>query len=498
MVSPSKGIFHPDLEGAKGKQILFRPPRYDTKELLGNTPMFVNYKDFDGRETRGKIRNLSSNGLAFEASAKEVLRNGELLRGFQIRWEDQIIYDGEASVTNQREAGGVLLVGCALKSGNLDTETIHGLKEKVRIHNQLTSFRQSMDRLFQSDIPVSFRALVGDLRLFLERYKKELDGIEAGYQGLSKDRLRWEREVIELAEPEFTRLFRELELQLYKEVKHLSGEERKPYRDYSQYQLHHLFEEAPVFHRSYHKPLGYAGDYQVLLWIYAPENHYEGDSLFGKLLHRIGCTTTASLAGISRIPFLTEKIKKKLSQHESNEPMRLFSLASGPAKEILDLLQDSPPQRPLEITLFDQDEEALAFCHTHINNILYDQTIPVDVHYLHSSVKQIIQDREFVDTIPKQDMITSTGLFDYLPTSVAMRLLNNLISMLKPDGIAIIGNFAINDTQYIFEYMCDWDLIYRDAEDLMALTRSVTIPIEASIEAEETGTNLFLVVRRKA
>lgn len=497
MVSPSKGVSHPDLEGAQGREVLFRPHRYNVKELIGDLPMHIRYRDFDGRLVVCDIVNLSTNGLAFRASTHEALRNGESLPEFQILWGEDVLYQGQASVTNQREHEGTLLVGCSLKSGSLDTETLQGLKEKARARSQIKVFQQEFQALYQSEIPLAYKGLIADFRLLMERYQQILRDQEHDYKGLSKHRNSWERHVLEYVEPDFSAHFRDLVQKLFEQIRHLSGEERNPFRDYAQYHLHHLMMLAPVLHRSYHKPLGYAGDYQVLVWIYSPENHYEGDTLFGKLLHRMACTTTASLAGIERIPFLTHKIREQLEQHQANHPFRLFSLASGPAKEIQDLLQNHPPRIPLHITLFDQDAEALSYAHELLSPLEAKCSEYVQIQYLHSSVKQLIQGAEFIKDFPKQDMITSTGLFDYLPKRVASQLLTNLVSILAPDGTAYIGNFKVNDTQFIFEYLCDWDLIYRTEQDLMDLTANVPVPVDYRVECEKTGTNLFLVAKKK-
>ncbi|TNE47215.1 MAG: class I SAM-dependent methyltransferase [Deltaproteobacteria bacterium] len=498
MVSPSKGSFHPELEGGKGREVLFRPPRFNMKELIGEQSMFVFFDDFDGTTVSYEILNLSANGLAFAAPLKEVLRNGERLRNFEIRWGHDIVYAGQASVTNQREQDGQLIVGISLKSGALDTETINGLREKARVREELKSFYESFNPLFESDIKPAFKALIADMRLLMERHQRILNELEHSYKGLSKHRESWGRDVLSGVEPNFTSKFHGLVEQLFECIRDLPREARTPYRNYTQYHLHDLVMESLVFRRAYDKPLGYAGDYQVLLWIYNEENHYEGDTLFGKLMQRSGCTAKAGLAGIHRIPYLTDKIRTRLNQHTSFDALRLFSLASGPAKEIHDFLaSEEPPSQPIEVTLFDQDEEALTYCHDVLTPLVEKQQDNVQVNYLHSSVKQIIKDQDFVASLPKQDMITSTGLFDYLPTHVAARLLSNLVSMLKPGGVAIIGNFKVSDTQFIFEYLCDWDLIYRTEEDLRALAATIQEPVDVAIECEETGYNLFLVVTKK-
>jgi extracellular factor (EF) 3-hydroxypalmitic acid methyl ester biosynthesis protein len=308
----------------------------------------------------------------------------------------------------------------------------------------------------------------------------------------------WSREIISLIEEQFAEYFHSQLKQMFEAVRHLDESYREQLRQYAQFHLHSLFEHAPIFHRSYHKPSGYAGDYTIMVMMYFAENHYWGDTLFGKLMHRMGCSLTASKAAISRIAYLTRNIQKRLDEYRGQDPMRIFSLACGPGKELADLLRyNQRSSKALELTLFDQDSEALTYCHS-IFTPLRTQLPNVKINYTKSAIRQLITEREYLESLPKQDIITSTGLFDYLKDRTASLLLSNLVELLRPGGTLLIGNLDVTcDTKVVFDNLLDWYMIYRSKEDLLRLASTITQPVDFHIEAEDTGINLFLVVRKK-
>ena len=60
---------------------------------------------------------------------------------------------------------------------------------------------------------------------------------------------------------------------------------------YAQQYLNPYLTHSPFFKRSYEKPLGYAGDYEMVNMMF---NHpYKGKGIFGKLMNRIHCEYSA-------------------------------------------------------------------------------------------------------------------------------------------------------------------------------------------------------------
>src|SRR5690606_32081971 len=88
--------------------------------------------------------------------------------------------------------------------------------------------------------------------------------------------------------------------------------------------------EAPFANRVYYKPLGYAGDYEMMNIIYRKEA--EGKSLYAKCMHKYFVDKPAATAVRNRAIYLNGRIKEVIRTHKSDEPIRILSVASGPAK----------------------------------------------------------------------------------------------------------------------------------------------------------------------
>ena len=76
-----------------------------------------------------------------------------------------------------------------------------------------------------------------------------------------------------------------------------------------------------------------------------------------------------------------------------------------------------------------------------------------------------------------------------------------MFDLLRSDGVLIVGNFNKNnprDLVFVMEYVYDWQLIYRDREDLLEFARSIDEKKIKNIEIieEPLGINYFLKVQK--
>jgi extracellular factor (EF) 3-hydroxypalmitic acid methyl ester biosynthesis protein len=97
------------------------------------------------------------------------------------------------------------------------------------------------------------------------------------------------------------------------------------------------------------------------------------------------------------------------------------------------------------------------------------------------------------------DLILAGGLFDYLETPHAIRLIRTMYhDKLRPGGTFFFTNIARgNPFRCLIEYMGDWTLIERSEEDVLALCRRARIPAEAvSMRTDETGLALLVDVTK--
>ncbi len=99
------------------------------------------------------------------------------------------------------------------------------------------------------------------------------------------------------------------------------------------------------------------------------------------------------------------------------------------------------------------------------------------------------------------DLVLAGGLFDYLQTPHAIRLIRTIYhDKLLPGGSFFFTNIARgNPFRCLIEYMGDWQLIERSAEDVLALCRRARVPAETvSIRTDETGLALLVDIGKPA
>jgi extracellular factor (EF) 3-hydroxypalmitic acid methyl ester biosynthesis protein len=157
--------------------------------------------------------------------------------------------------------------------------------------------------------------------------------------------------------------------------------------------------------------------------------------------------------------------------------------------------------------LLDQDPAAHESAHRHLTRILLERhrgTLPVTIHCLHFSVRQLIrpQTEEESDVVQQTlaglDLVYSAGLYDYLPDPVAARLTQLLYGRLRPGGRLLLGNLVETpDSTWVMDYVLGWTLRYRTEEAMLQLAdRLSPAPSESGLVRDATERCIFLDVTR--
>ena len=251
-----------------------------------------------------------------------------------------------------------------------------------------------------------------------------------------------------------------------------------------------LIDLSPVAARCFHKPLGYAGDFEMMNMIY--RNESLGDTLFGRSLSRALLDSDAGQAVRHRARYLAGKITAAAARGGPHRPARILSVAAGPAMELQQILRTDPAllrAGRAEIALLDQDASALRHAREQIGARAAQARVEVTLRCLHTSIRTVITQ----GLTGCYDLIYSAGLFDYLADRTARAASARLVQALAPGGHAVIGNFGTaNPTRPLLELILDWPLHHRSASDLYQLFGDIGTGI--TIEQEATGINLFAVI----
>jgi extracellular factor (EF) 3-hydroxypalmitic acid methyl ester biosynthesis protein len=89
-----------------------------------------------------------------------------------------------------------------------------------------------------------------------------------------------------------------------------------------------LIDLSPFAARCFYKPLGYAGDFEMMNMCY--RNESLGETLFGRSLSRLALDSDAAKAVRHRGRYLAEKIETAVRRGGRQRPARILSVAAGP------------------------------------------------------------------------------------------------------------------------------------------------------------------------
>ena len=240
------------------------------------------------------------------------------------------------------------------------------------------------------------------------------------------------------------------------------------------------------------KPRGYAGDYQMLHWIWTD---YCCDHPLGWAFDRYFQRQAAPQAVRSRTQQIAVALVAQCLQ--ANTPnYHVVSVGSGPATDISQALAVLPMNRrpSLQATLLDLDPEALEFSERQVTPLLG----PGKLRCLRENLFRLPQNPNVKNLLGTPDFLVCSGLFDYLPDEAATAMLRLFWGRLAEGGTMMVGNFAPhNPTRAYMEWIGNWYLTYRTGRDLERLAMGAGISQDRfSIGSEALGVDLILTARK--
>lgn len=344
-----------------------------------------------------------------------------------------------------------------------------------------------------------FKDYTADLTYSLNVYRSIFDAMDAECEGEPA----FVREAVQQAVlanegAEFLRFFDERVEALEHIVGNYSPEDHARHGFYFRRQVWPFILESALMRRTNLKPRGYSGDSEMMRMLYRQEDL--GDTIFAKLMHRHPVSNPAAEAVRNRCKTIVELLRKarEKGRRGPGNPLKVLSVACGPAWEVNLLLQTPEDCASYEFSLLDQDPLALQEVAEQVAGIEKRLGAPVKVRYLQVSVRTMMSRRKFADKWPMYDFIYSMGLIDYLAAPVARALLGNLYQLLSPGAEMVIGNYHIwNPKRVYMEYWGDWALYYRTEDEFLDLLKSIP-DARKSVFLDESDIQMFLRAHREA
>ncbi len=477
-----------ELTGGFGQAIAFRARRQLAKELLREQASTITIAG-----DSFQLYDMAMNGVSFLAPEGPHWRVDDVLE-VDIRVHETSAYVGRARVAREEQLYGQRRVGLQLLSGFLDLHEMQRLDEEQALMQDLVD---GPERII-ARIPVAYREALLATVHFAAFYQRILDSYEARRRdahAIAEEREALARRAIVAIRPRWHTLrtaAAEAAATMKGDRKALSAAKTA-----TETLLTPLIVAAPILHRAYTKPLGYAGDFSVMLHIY--KDGFEGDTAFGQVFHKLACEEPLS-AGVRTRKDLVKQLttREHARMRDAGEQLRAMSLGCGPAREVVEYLAETElPAAGIRWTLIDQEERALSVAYHDVLRAIDARHADCTAQCLYLSFEQLIRDPLAVRGEP-QDFIYCVGMFDYLNRRRAQALLLALYERLSPGGLLAIGNaLGPNNHAWMCEFACDWTLIYRDRDDLRQLAEgAVNQGATLELQSEASRAYDFILLRK--
>jgi extracellular factor (EF) 3-hydroxypalmitic acid methyl ester biosynthesis protein len=473
-------------------QAQFSAPPSDVSESQ------VDFQTNNGTALRGVPLRITLHSLVFELYNPVVTPQfSEVLGNFKISLPAEAGYSGRAVIRNVMDAGTRIICEATLDEHSwIVLEPGSGKILKDKVQGEFRTLSQNAQKFYR--VNKDYKEVIADLHSFMTDLRSWLDRVELRIHALPPaDQLEAEQDIAHGLRDSVLASMNGL-FERFETVSNKIEKEFLPiHRAFGQRLLHPFMLSSPFLRRTYTKPLGYAGDYQMMNMIV--RNQMEGDSLFGKFANAYLLAQAAPQAVRNRVDFLRGKIIEETSRMARlGRTAKISSIACGPAWEVVNFLADHPLANHAQFQLLDFDAETLQYTANKIAEVKRKSQCSAPVKTIKNSVQNLLRSGgRTVAEESKFDLVYCSGLYDYLSDNVCQALNNYLYNLLRPGGLLVVGNFSPDTpNQNIMEHFAEWFLIYRNSTQLAALAPEQAAKENCFVRAEPTGANIFLEVRK--
>lgn len=453
----------------------------------------VTFRTAEGVDARASLMRLTRHAVTFEAGQlTAILRTSEVLSSFKITSDQRVLYFGRAVVSSVVNSGGSFLAEAKLDNLGPDTAFFLPPGSGSDLPAAYDAFFQNWQKNYR--LSAEFKVLVADVESYLTGVRHWLEGLEFGLNPQA-DKVAQEREILAVIAPRIIAAFNGQHERFEEIIYALPPEARDAHQDFVRQHWNKLFLVAPFGHRTYHKPIGHAGDYEMMNMIH--RNQPEGRSLYEKLIHLLLVSQWPAISVRNRITHLGENLVNETARvARTGKPARILNVGCGPAWEVQDFLRDTQLSDQAEFTLVDFNEETLIYTSQMLVQVKSDFSRRTGIRTQQLSVYELLKRTQRQSSGEKFDLIYCAGLFDYLAPDTCRALIALWYDSLSPGGLLLIAN--MNDTKpfrHFIEFILDWHLIYRDSREIFSLVPEHCRE-NTRVIAEPTSVNLFLHIRK--
>jgi extracellular factor (EF) 3-hydroxypalmitic acid methyl ester biosynthesis protein len=461
----------------------------------------VTFQTHDKLSLQGTPERITRHQAVFELhSPAAVPRLSEALDQFQIVLQGRTVYSGRAVVRSVVDAGPKIVCAATLNDAHwTDLNLVLALQQDGQIEREFKSFLVGWQKSYR--VLPEFKIVVADMQTFLQDMQLWLERVELGISALpSSEQAEMEHEIARQLAPEVVPVIANLFEKFEAASSHIDEDLIPAHHAFGKLQLQPFLMCSPFVWRTLTKPLGYAGDYEMVNMML--RDPLEGGSLFGKMINAYALQLPPIVAHRNRLAYLREQlVKETLRVTARGDTARVFNLGCGPAQEVQRFLAEDAVSNRAHFTLADFNQETLEHTAKVLADLKRRHTRRTTILMQKQNVTQLIKaaDRP-VHRSPNDlyDVVYCAGVFDYLSDQVCQRLMDAFYDLLAPDGLLIVTNVDKHPARHEMECFLEWNLIYRDANQMRTIVPRRAAPENVLVRCDATGVNLFLEVRKPA
>lgn len=449
----------------------------------------VTFRNSQGEAARGTLTSLQRRSLVMEIyNPYSIVQVSEVLSDLVIRSGERAIYQGKAVVVSLLNTGLMAVVSLALIDEWSDLNLARGNVREVGM--EAARFVQDWEQRFR--VKESYQVAVSEFRAFLSETARwidqadMLDSLPKGDDGRLTDAVFWA-----MAEPLMIK-GKSFLVRLESEAASVPADDALLHRSYAQAALHPLVLRAPFVYRTFAKPLGYAGDYEMVNQLLGDPR--QGGSTYIQLVNATFLRAAVAEAHRNRINILVDYLRRAVALGEQEgRQVRILNVGCGPAVEVQRLIASGVDLSRLSFTLLDFSRETLDYTRDRIDTVMAETGRRVEVNYVQESVHDLLKrpaQTQALEGGQGFDFIYCAGLFDYLSDKVCTRLIRYFMSRSAPGARMLLTNVhSSNPERHGMEHLLEWHLIYRDEAQMTSVMSEVGAAID--LYTDKTGVNLF-------
>lgn len=454
----------------------------------------VTFRNSQGEAARGTLLKIERSTAVFEVyNPYSIVQLSEVLDGLTVRRSDRIVYQGRAVVRNLVNTGLMLIVSAKLLDPWTGLSSLLRDGDYAEIRNEVDTFVDQWRRA--NRLRKEFLLSVNRLRSFLGELSRWLGQLDIDLPDPGPDRAgSAAKEILDrLGGPlllQVEELFRGFE----REASRLPEEEVDHHKAFAQRDLHPLLLSAPFVHRTFYKPLGYAGDYEMMNMI--QRDPAQGPTIYAKLVNMLFLRAPIPQSVRNRNETLYGYLLCEAGRVRARgECFKVLNVGCGPAIEMQRFVAEAPPDMRSELTLLDFNKTTLDYVTDIFDACVSSAPSEISMRYVHDSVHNLLKLRGGCDTAqPRYDFVYCAGLFDYLSDRICARLLRLFYSWTAPGGAVLVTNMhKSNPNKCTMDHLMEWYLIYRDQDSMANLVPGTGTQ---RVFLDQTGVNICLEIRK--